>query len=636
MQGVETIRHIIILEQPQDLDIALQKFNAEDPDNKFISLNHVISFDLDRLKIPHTTTFDYGGSKERYHDAIMAYSNVIRILEEIDIKLSKGSVDCPLKTAAYSFYYIKNLFDVVQTNIHLLKEIIAQERPEKIITFRCCSSQPQGIIPFSNDESVFAELLALEGWNIPVISFPTERTITLNPSYHVKENFFRHFSIKNSTLFNVAMIAKRKGLHYLAHVATSSLLHKKIPVVVYGSGYNWDDALVELYCAGFHPIIRYHQSNDNEPRIDNEREIQESIGKICRESVFINNLAIMYGVDAHPLIFKRLSIILARTFIESITAYLKFSKFLQKRNPKCLLLSTQAYHVDRAIIKSAHNYGIKAISWQHGGGGYCYHPMMPFAEFIDSDVHLVFGDAVKASYIDTSQKLEILSTPKFIPVGSSSLDNLTKKFGEKSPIKKKFSILYVTTIYLNNRSYISDRLDQCNYDETLWCNQKNILDFAQKNSLLKFVIKLHPSQKKESLMHQYASYLGIQNVTFVIGEKTIPQLVEDASIIIFNINSTGLLQTLTSKKPVFVFTGLENHDTHTLNLLKKRAFVYDTHNALIQGIEEFLGSDSSGFIERSGVDYNNAEFLGEFGTFQNDGKSASRAADVVKEIVKNW
>jgi UDP-N-acetylglucosamine transferase subunit ALG13 len=616
------------------LDTALQKFNAEDPKNKFISLNPTISFELDRRKIPHTTTLNYGGSDERYRNGIKAYSTVNKILEEIDTKLSDGSVDCPIKTATYSFHHIKNLFDVIQTNIHLLMEIIAQERPEKIITFGSSSSQPQGIIPFSNDESVFAQLLALDGWNIPVICFPTEKTIIPTPLHHVKENRFRHFLIKNSTLFNMAMIVKRKGLKYLVHVAISSLLYKKIPVVVYGSGYNWDDALVELYCAGFHPIIRYHNINSNAHLIGNERKIQESIEKICKENVFINNCAIIYGVDARPLIFKRLSIILARTFIESITAYLQFSIFLQKQKPKCLLLSTQAYHIDRATIKSAHDYGIKAISWQHGGAGYGYHPMMPFAEFIDSDTHLVFGEAVKTSYIDTLQKLHILGTTKFIPVGSSSLDNLAKETSVLPIIKKNSSILYITTFYLNHMYYISTRKQQSTYDEVLWKMQKNILDYGKNYPLMKFVVKIHPSQKKDTLMHQYAANLGIQNVTFVIDEKTIPQLIEDASIIIFDIISTGLLQALTSKKPVFVFSALQYHDAHTLNLLKKRAFVFDTLDNLVQGVEDFLGPDSPRFIEYWGVDYNNTEFLREFGTFQNDGKSAIRAVDVVKEIVK--
>ena len=617
------------------MDIAINKFNIEDPGNRFVSLNPVISIELDRRRIPHTTTLDYGGSEERYRDGILAYSAVKRILEEIDNALSSGSgtTACPIKTASYSYYYVKILFDVIQTKVHLLREIIAKEQPQKIITFRCSQSEHQGIIPFSNDDSVFADLLALDGWNIPVICLPSEKKNIFNTPNHNRNNLLREYLIKNSAFFNLATIIKRKGLRYIIPVVTASIIHKKKAVVVYGSGYNWDDALGELYFAGLSPIIRYQNAHDCENRAEKERGIQDSIGKICNSSDFINRQAIMYGIDTRPLLFRKLSILLARTFNESLTAYQQFSVFLRTQHPRCLLLSTQADHTDRAIIKAAHDYGIPVISWQHGGGGYCYHPMMPFAEFIDSDIHLVFGEAVKQSYVDTAQRLEIPSSPNIIPVGSSSLDNIKKEFHEKSQTKETGLVLYVTTIFLNNRYYISDRWEQCSFDENLWSTQKKILGFAQKFPLMKFVIKLHPSQNKNSAIHQYAADLGVRNVTFVIDEKTISQLVQEVDMVIFDINSTGLLQALPSKKPIFIFSGLENHDKHTLNLLKKRAFVYGNNDALIKGLEEFLGSGLTTFTKRMNVDCNNTEFLEEYGTFRNDGKSASRAAHIVKEMV---
>ena len=75
-------------------------------------------------------------------------------------------------------------------------------------------------------------------------------------------------------------------------------------------------------------------------------------------------------------------------------------------------------------------------------------------------------------------------------------------------------------------------------------------------------------------------------------------------------------------------------DDYPLKLLKKRAFVYEDIDNLVQGVEEFLETKSSDFLNKWDMDYNNTEFLEEYGTFKNDGNSAIRAVEVVKEIVQ--
>ena len=205
-------------------------------------MNPAVSYELDRRKIPHTTRLDYGGSTERYLYRILAYSRVNALLEEIDDKLFKGPVDCPIKPETHAFFSVKILFGLIQINIHLLKEIIAQERPNQIITFGNSYPEQQGSI--GDDEPISALVLALNGWDIPVKNYPgglyTEKIVSSNPPHLAKENWIRNSFIKNSTLFNLAMIVKRKGLLCLPHAAISPLFHKKMPVVLYGSGYNWE------------------------------------------------------------------------------------------------------------------------------------------------------------------------------------------------------------------------------------------------------------------------------------------------------------------------------------------------------------------------------------------------------------
>lgn len=626
-----TIKKIIILEKIQDINLALQKFPPENPENQYVALSPAISCKLDFLSIPHKTTLDYPGSDEQYRDGILAYDLVLKILDEIDSKLSRELNGFSLKYAEYSFFYLKTIFDVIQSNICFIKEIIMVEKPLEIITFGNFHKSHNELSRFLEDNSTFGQLLTLDGWNIQVRQIPTEKIAIIDNINTDKQNILKNILKEKSSLFNLILTAKRRGMKCVIPLLISFLQQKKTSIVIYGSGYSWDDALPELYSAGLYPVLRYHDIDlENSPLV-NKRDINRSIEGICKNSVLMNEIGIMKGVDTRPILFGIISSTLANSIMESSLAYKQFSEFLEKERPKCLLLSTQSNHIDRAVIRSAHDHGIKVISWQHGGAGYCFHPMMPFVEFIDSDFHLVFGEAVKASYLDTTTRLKIAHVPEFIPVGSSSIDNLRKNY-RKRTVNPVNTILYVTTQFMNNSQYISDRFDQCTYDERLWLTQKKVLGFASKKAQIKFLVKLHPTQKKGSLIQEYAVNLGAKNITFVNNERTIPQLVDDADIVIFDINSTGLLQSLVAEKPIFVFSGLDNHDHKSLTLLKKRAFVFDTPQSLIQGIEEFLISDESRYAESHGVDFNNTEFIKAYGTFVNDGRSAIRAAHIVREI----
>jgi hypothetical protein len=255
--------------------------------------------------------------------------------------------------------------------------------------------------------------------------------------------------------------------------------------------------------------------------------------------------------------------------------------------------------------------------------------MMAYLEYLNTDYHLVFGKGVAESFQKTLIRLGMECSTKFVPVGSSSLDLLLQKTMRKIPEYRNRSVLYITTMYLNNRYYFSDRLNHSASDEILWDIQKNVLDLAHLHKDVKFTVKLHHSAMDYPLVQQYAADKRIQNVTFVINEKTVPELIDEAGIILFDLNSTGLLQALCTKKPVFVFTGLDNHEIGTINLLKKRAFVYDRPDSFIGAIDTFL----CGKITESVVDFSNTEFLLKYGTYLNDGLSGQRAAQCVNRII---
>lgn len=441
--------------------------------------------------------------------------------------------------------------------------------------------------------------------------------------------------MKNSFLFNTGMLLKRDGIRFLLHTSFYSAIGEKRPIILFGSGYNWDDALLELYQAGFHPIIRSLNTDINAIQSDGEKKNKDFLLNIFKECDQLNKICLMYGIDTRPLLFEKLSVILAKSIIISYPAYQHFSNLIQENKPNCVLISTQVHPVDQIFIQVAHDNNIPVISWQHGGGGYCYHPLMAFAEFIESDVHLVFGPAVKKSYINTSQKMEIGISPKIIEVGSSSLDSERKTLTMDSTTSSDNGpIIYITERFLNNFYYISTSYDATSINDTFWCAQKKFLQVAKQKSSLHFIFKLHPSDLLGEPIRSYIKDNQINNVRLVVRESSVNALVRIARIIVIDFIATTVLEALLTNKPVFIYSGLYNIDEYPLKLLKKRAFVYENLDDLIRGVEEFLGTDQSDFLRKRDVDYYNSEFLEEFGTFKDDGNSAIRAVDVVKEIVR--
>lgn len=543
---------------------------------------------------------------------------------------------------SFSFFYAKCLFDVIQSKIHLLKEIIAQEDPERIIVFESTHSLNQQYVAFSESDSVYSQLLKLSGWKIPVIhiplnehfQIPASRELPL-PTHTIMEDI-RKILIKNSFFFNNGMIVKKKGLRYLLHITYYSIIErKKRPIILFGSGYNWDDALLELYRAGFHPIIRYLNTDCNVNKPEDGKQIRNDILRLFNSNNFIKKASIMYGINTSSLLFEKLSIILSNSIIESEYAYQHFSNLIQEKKPDCVLISTQVHPVDQAFIQAAHDNETTVISWQHGGAGYCYHPLMPFAEFIGSDVHLVFGNAVKVSYISTSLKLGIGTTPQIIEVGSSTLDSERVTIARDSLTPpEKGPIIYVTEKFLNNFYYISTSYDATRVNDIFWLAQKKILQVARQNPSNIFIFKLHPSDLQGEPIRSYVKDNQINNVRFVVREQSVKELFQIAQIIIIDFIATVVLEALLTNKPVFVYSGTYKIDEYPLNLLKKRAYVFDDLDDLIRGVEEYLSKNSSDFLKKWNVNNNNTEFLKEYGTFKNDGNSAKRAVEIVKGIVK--
>jgi len=629
------VKTLFLLEDPKEIDRVIRDSAQVTGESVFISLSPSASYAFERAHIPYKSLRDYSGGEERYREGLENFRRFERIATIIDKELAHLHNIPTLTPARYAIFNLKILLDVLWTTVHILKTIVDTEQPDHIRLYTVPATFLMRPYAFSNDESVYAEVLNMPGWNIPVEIIrgidPNVQRYQTQRRKHAFVSRFQTWVTGHDLLFNLGLIVKRAGIG-LATMALSHHLFSmdRRPVLIYNSGYNWDDSLAELYRAGMVPVYRIRDENFDKTiksaeKFDNYRE------EVC--SIFAAHRGMrefdqFLGIDISSFFFERLSQIITRSMQESIIVYPHAREMIRREKIRCLLISVRERAIGHAIVQAAHDEGIPVVSWQHGGAGYCYNPMMPFIEFINSDWHFVFGDNVAASYRSTSEKIGLKREPVFVPMGSSSLDYFRKSEKKLLISRTDKPIVYITTHYLKNIYFISQPYYPAEWDEHLWDIQKQLLDLAKKTPEKQFIIKLHPAHKDKEPLSKYVTDHGITNVEIITSEKTIRELADGAEAMVFDLISTGVLQDLTSDLPVFVYSGLHEIDEEMVLQLKKRAYVYENSQELISALDEYIRT-------RKVIDYTidtaNSDFIIGYGTDITNNGSTDK---VIKKINK--
>jgi hypothetical protein len=426
------------------------------------------------------------------------------------------------------------------------------------------------------------------------------------------------------------LIGKREGMAraMIAFFYAISIRHRK-PILIYNSGYNWDDALVELYHGGMSPVCRL-TDDDMDRSSPAIRNYSAEAYTVCTSDSGMQEFGQILGIDVSSMFFDRASRIIGNSFGESIHAYTIGRVMIRAKKIRCLLISVRERSLGHAIVQAAHDERIPVVSWQHGGAGYCYHPIMPFIEFIGSDWHFVFGEGVAESYRETVERLGMKNSPVFVGMGSGSLDAFHRTMQKTSLKPEAKPVVYITTAYLQNWYTIPHPHDPSDCDEHLWQVQRQILDLAQQYPQKQFIIKFPASQRNFEPVLSYIRNNGINNIRVVIAEKTVQELTGMADFVIMDSISTAILQVLTSDLPVFAYSGLSENDPCVITQLKKRAYTSDDPKEFIVYLEEYLQTRQvSGYP----ADIKNQDFLKLFGTDICRHNSAEMAVKKLREII---
>jgi hypothetical protein len=607
-----------------------------------IALSPFAMYELDRQRVTYKIIEDYVNSKTLFALGLNNYSKVEDICNLIDSHVHKKLPelkDLGIRPDFFSFFSLKVMYDSVTIRLNQLSKLIDCEKPDTILVYQSklvLNNKINGVgylLP-NIQESIYSQLLNLHFNKINVETLPEISEIKTEKKGKkdvLVSNKLRNIVLKivesNPIIYDFAVTFKKIGWNAGLRKFISIIVNRRkfhdYPVMLFGGGYNWD------YCRDYFKNVQIAQIlrvfNEKSEWIESESKAKNKVildlwKEIKNDPLFRSHFK-WDDFEFFPVLEEKFLFLIERVVPSCLRNYNEAAHLLKYNNIKALIVSTSTNCFAHIYSRAARNQQIPVIFWQHGNYSYSNHPMIVYNDIISSDYFLVFGEGILKKFNKDAEKYGT----KLIPIGSAALDSLMNMEKKRD---KKLTVLYASMTFLQNRLYISNSPPFS--DNQQWLTLKNILNVLGKHVEIHTIIKMKPIYR-EPPIKEYSEEKGYDNFQFIWDEYGFIDLLPKADIIVLDVPSTILLQSLTTKKPIFVYTGQLNIDETALKMLNKRAYCYDDLNTFTSKLNEFLSGRGIG-----DVDYTNTEFLEHYGMYELDGKAGERAANTVKSIIETW
>jgi len=633
---------LILLENETQVKDCISWFDEVRGEKVIIALTPFAMYELDKHSQNYRIPEDYYDPDELYQIGPDNFKKVEDLCNLIDTEIQQNCPDFAelnLKPAMFSFYHLKIIYDAITIRVFQLSKIIDTDKPCDVY-FYDSAKYPFGAyesasyLLFNQMESLYSQLLLLGEWNVRLKLLPHLPQCRSAPPKTNNQNIFAKFKkclsmwlIGHPELYDLALTHKKTGFTGSVHWLKKNLHQTKdLPVLLCGAGYNWDDCNEGLRAEGIAPVYRisvdFHWLDKaTKQDLDNLHAVWYRL----QENSEFRSLFIFHNIDFYPLVKERLEFLVKQMSIACLITVQDVMNLIAKKNIKAVIASTFSTCTGHSIAQAAHNSKIPVITWQHGGyGAMDIHPFVNYFDLINSDAHFVFGDGVIDSYIKDAKRYGT----KLIAVGSSSLECInygnTVERGNAT-LKEGRNILYVTSSYMQNNLNISTFPPIS--DVLFWRTQKSIVDVLGKYNTHSVTIKLHPSNIGTHPLQSYAVDRGYNHFKFIQGEKSFEELLLTADAVVIDLPFTTILQVLTTKKPVFAYTGHVHYNENAQRLLSKRAICCSNLNEFLRRLDKYL---TYNIYE---ADLNNNEFLEMYGIAYNENPPKKRAPKELKSII---
>ena len=528
------------------------------------------------------------------------------------------------------FHFMKIFVDELVLHRFILKQFLEKYRPEKVYCFP--------YVPLQITEQMFFKQSPLSIL-LPLVA----------AEYGVKTEVFygcdpRSSDSKRISIFNKWFALRHRLLKRISVPKESQDGFEESTseprVVALRKGYDISSALTVLEDDGIE--VRFLKSAPP----PNGKGMKSDTASDDRWNTLWNKVS---HKDEFWKMFDNLELLIAKPFLEkNLSAWWKtvlpmaWSRFLEARKylgelrPAIVVTPTLWGHRDTTLMAAAMSLGIRRVMYQHGGfvGSCDYWGGWEYTDFLNSDHYFLYGEGMKSYFLERSEKYNLPQT-EFHVVGSSRLDQIRSREHSKEvqSLKVKLRggktnklVLYITDMIMGyQRGLRYATYPAVRYFEFL---QKTIEIFRQFPEIRMLYKGISTTDKffnpiPELIRKELPNAL-------LVSHLKIPDLIWCADAIIIDNPSTSLLEALLTSKQILVYSDKRSLQlrSEAKSLLQKRVLFTETAADFFRKLSELLTSKDFSEITRP-----NTEFLQAYGTHQNDGHSAERAAETLRRVL---
>ena len=624
---------IILLEnEGQSQDFVKKNKNGKTK-KQIIALTPFAACVLENNGIHFKLIEDYYEPGDLYKYGVENYLKVERICSLIDRYIQEASPslsEIDFKPSWYNYSSLKTLYDTLSIRAFQLTKLLEVENPE-IVTVHD-EEDPSSVgdnydpLLFGFNEPIYIKLLKLPNWKC---KFSYSEKICL-PAIPVTESgSLKHkiiLVLNRPSKLCVFLINRIIG-RWLS-TAMNVVNNKSSMYVFLGGGSEWLDSDKYLKERGIYCIdIPKHLKREFKVPFAQEMDVKgltECWIKLQKNEEF-KSLFRYGGVDFYPLLWERLKLLVENITPRLFYAYTEALKIIKRKRIKAVVLTTKYPAFLQAVSVAARDSGIPVITWQHAAYEHSESPMIPYSEMMNSDFHFVFGNNVAKGLTKAAKRFDV----QVVPVGSESLNLLCKRDAELFETNKRNNkkiVFYPLGRYSQNHLYIAAPPPFS--DNILFDIQREILSVLGLHKDYEVIAKIHPIYETPNLQ-RYTKDRGFKNIKFLKYECSVTDILPSADIVIVDTPSTSLFHTLTTQKPIFVYTRY-NLREEAIQLLRRRAYCYESLGELKEALDNYLSGESIG----EKVDLEDKEFLKAYGI--HDGNCGEKAAELLDNIIHDY
>jgi len=544
-----------------------------------------------------------------------------------------------IMAATFCLFYFKILFDAVCVPLYSVKTIVKKEQPDFVI-FESTQKEPIKDKLYWIQESVYSRVIEFicckEGIGYKCFSVQSNFANGKNPEKGVFFNVKKYarkvidlwrglggWKAKLVFLAKMMNVQRKRSVCYLflsvgentKHIAYRMLSSSHYDVWI------WQEdrlihSLKEMIPSRKRDLL---DNTSNLEQVDRLRQFLESAAGSVSELEAFGEFFRDDGLHWFGLVEDRVKYFIVEVVAETVRLYFQAVSLLNKIKPKALIFGSIAGYRHKAIAHAARQQKIPVITLHHGDVGTHYNQSYYYHDIVSADYYFTYGKGVE-SYLDRNYPGFVKSTVVGCPVldqiqrRSISREALCAKFGLD---EKKKIVIYVLTGLWNRGQYFCHNQPS---DSSYYRINRKIVSVFESFDNIQLVVKgQRPSEtNSQSPVEDYIRDSGKTNWK-VINDYPFARLVGLADAFVIDAPATTLLQAMVTDTPIYIFNNSFLWEPGVLEVLQKRAYVYNDLNEFCDVLSCDLECGS--IFEKRRTD---DTFLRAFGIPSRDGKSVDR------------